>query len=97
MCGWKKTKDIGMGIHKNIVACLPCLVAFWGFHPYFFVTFSCYLVGGGGGGGEMCDCATTGCSYLHNYRTPYIGMAPKKMAAPLHVYKMTCSKVCARF
>ena len=29
--------------------------------------------------------------------TPYIGMAPKKMAAPLHVYKMTCSKVCARF
>ena len=28
--------------------------------------------------------------------TPYIGMAPKKMAAPLHVYKVICSKLCPR-
>ena len=25
--------------------------------------------------------------------TPYIGMAPKKMAAPLYVYKVICSKL----
>ena len=29
--------------------------------------------------------------------TPYIGMAPKKMAAPLYVYKVICSKLCPRF
>ena len=28
--------------------------------------------------------------------TPYIGMAPKKMAAPLYVYKVICSKLCPR-
>ena len=46
-------KDIGMTIRKGIVVSfLPCLVAFWGFHPYmfflnvFFVT--CFLGGGGG-------------------------------------------------
>ena len=28
-------KDIGMTIRKGIVVpFLPCLVAFWGFHPY---------------------------------------------------------------
>ena len=29
--------------------------------------------------------------------TPYIGMAAKKMAAPLYVYKVICSKLCPRF
>ena len=48
-------KDIGMTIRKGIVVpFLPCLVAFWGFHPYmffhflkcFFVTcFCCFFVG----------------------------------------------------
>ena len=34
-------KDIGMTIRKGIVVpFLPCLVAFWGFHPYMFF---CYL------------------------------------------------------
>ena len=28
--------------------------------------------------------------------TPYIGMAPKKLAAPLYVYKVICSKLCPR-
>ena len=28
--------------------------------------------------------------------TPYVGMALKKMASPLNVYKMTCSKLCCR-
>ena len=28
--------------------------------------------------------------------TPYIGMAPKKMAAPLYVYKVLCSTLCPR-
>ena len=28
--------------------------------------------------------------------TPYIGMARKKMAAPLYVYKVTCSKLCPK-
>ena len=38
------------------------------------------------------------CSYIMEYgSTPYIGMTPKKMAAPLHVYKVMCSKLCARF
>ena len=31
----KMAKDIGMTIRKGIVVpFLPCLVAFWGFHPY---------------------------------------------------------------
>ena len=52
----KMAKDIGMTIRKGIVVpFLPCLVAFWGFHPYmffhffkcFFVTcFCCFLWGG---------------------------------------------------
>ena len=52
----KWQKDIGMTIRKGIVVpFLPCLVAFWGFHPYmffhffksFFVTcFCCFLWGG---------------------------------------------------
>ena len=33
-------KDIGMTIRKGIVVpFLPCLVAFWGFHPYMFFHF----------------------------------------------------------
>ena len=38
-------KDIGMTIRKGIVVSfLPCLVAFWGFHPNrFFQCFFCYL------------------------------------------------------
>ena len=33
-------KDIGMTIRKGIVVSfLPCLVAFWGFHPYTFFHF----------------------------------------------------------
>ena len=49
-------KDIGMTIRKGIaVSFLPCLVAFWGFHPYmffhfckcFFVTCFCCFLGGG--------------------------------------------------
>ena len=40
-------KDIGMTIRKGIVVpFLPCLVAFWGFHPYMFFHFLkcfCYL------------------------------------------------------
>ena len=41
-------KDIGMTICKgNVVSFLPCLVAFWGFHPFmffhFFKCFFCYL------------------------------------------------------
>ena len=45
-----------MGVRKGtVVSFLPCLVVFWGFHPYmssfvkmFFVTcFSCFLVGRG--------------------------------------------------
>ena len=44
----KMAKDIGMTIRKGIVVSfLPCLVAFWGFHPYmffhFFKCFFCYL------------------------------------------------------
>ena len=44
----KIAKDIGMTIRKGIVVSfLPCLVAFWGFHPYmffhFFKCFFCYL------------------------------------------------------
>ena len=44
----KMAKDIGMTIRKGIVVpFLPCLVAFWGFHPYmffhFFKMFFCYL------------------------------------------------------
>ena len=50
----KMAKDIGMTIRKGIV--VPCLVAFWGFHPYmffhfvkcFFVTcFCCFFLWGG--------------------------------------------------
>ena len=33
-------KDIGMTIRKGIVVSfLPCLVAFWGFHPYMLFHF----------------------------------------------------------
>ena len=44
----KMAKDIGMTIRKGIVVpFLPCLVAFWGFHPYmffhFFLMFFCYF------------------------------------------------------
>ena len=36
----KMAKDIGMTIRKGIVVpFLPCLVAFWGFHPYMFFHF----------------------------------------------------------
>ena len=55
VCVLRLAKDIGMTIRKGIVVpFLPCLVAFWGFHPYmffhffkcFFVTcFSCFFVG----------------------------------------------------
>ena len=39
-------KDIGMTIRKGIVVpFLPCLVAFWGFHPYmFFHLLKCFLL-----------------------------------------------------
>ena len=40
-------KAIGMTIRKGIVVpFLPCLVAFWGFHPYimFFHFFKCFFV-----------------------------------------------------
>ena len=39
-------KDIGMTIRKGIVVSfLPCLVAFWGFHPYmFFHFFKCFFL-----------------------------------------------------
>ena len=38
----KMAKDIGMTIRKGIVVpFLPCLVAFWGFHPYMF--FQCFF------------------------------------------------------
>ena len=39
-------KDIGMTIRKGIVVSfLPCLVAFWGFHPYtFFHFFLCFFL-----------------------------------------------------
>ena len=48
VCDWIMSKDIGMTIRKGIVVpFLPCLVAFWGFHPYmsfhFFLMFFCYL------------------------------------------------------
>ena len=41
----KMAKDIGMTIRKGIVVpFLPCLVAFWGFHPYmFFHFFKCFF------------------------------------------------------
>ena len=39
----KMAKDIGMTIRKGIVVpFLPCLVAFWGFHPY-----CCFFLWGG--------------------------------------------------
>ena len=38
-------KDIGMTIRKGIVVpFLPCLVAFWGFHPYMFFLFFLFFV-----------------------------------------------------
>ena len=39
-------KDIGMTIRKGIVVSfLPCLVAFWGFHPYmFFHSLKCFFL-----------------------------------------------------
>ena len=42
----KMAKDIGMTIRKGIVVpFLPCLVAFWGFHPYMFFHFlKCFLL-----------------------------------------------------
>ena len=42
----KMAKDIGMTIRKGIVLpFLPCLVAFWGFHPYMFFHFlKCFFV-----------------------------------------------------
>ena len=42
----KMVKDIGMTIRKGIVVpFLPCLVAFWGFHPYMFFHFlKCFLL-----------------------------------------------------
>ena len=57
VCVLRLAKDIGMTIRKGIVVpFLPCLVAFWGFHPYmffhflkcFFVTcFCCFFLWGG--------------------------------------------------
>ena len=36
----RMAKDIGMTIREGImVSFLPCLVAFWGFHPYMFFHF----------------------------------------------------------
>ena len=42
----KMAKDIGMTIRRGIVVSfLPCMVAFWGFHPYmFFHFFKCFFV-----------------------------------------------------
>ena len=41
----KMAKDIGMTIRKGIVVpFLPCLVAFWGFHPYIFLNVFLLLV-----------------------------------------------------
>ena len=41
----KMAKDIGMTIRKGIVVpFLPCLVAFWGFHPYMFFFFNVFLL-----------------------------------------------------
>ena len=55
MCGWKNAKDVGTAIRKSIVVTfLPCLVTFWGFHPYVVPHFKFFFFfwGGGGGGGE---------------------------------------------
>ena len=42
-------KDIGMTIRKGIVVSfLPCLVAFWGFHLFFFNVFFCVFCGENG-------------------------------------------------
>ena len=42
----KMAKDIGITIRKGIVVSfLPCLVVFWGFHPYMFFHFlKCFLL-----------------------------------------------------
>ena len=41
----KMAKDIGTTIRKGImVSFLPCLVAFWGFHPYNIMFFHFLLV-----------------------------------------------------
>ena len=43
----KMAKDIGMTIRKGIVVpFLPCLGAFWGFHPYIcsFIFFNVFLL-----------------------------------------------------
>ena len=41
----KMAKGIGMTIRKGIVVpFLPCLVAFWGFHPYMFFHFFLLLL-----------------------------------------------------
>ena len=50
----KMEKDVGTAIRKSIVVSfLPCLVAFWGFHPHMvphILTYFCCFWGGGGGG-----------------------------------------------
>ena len=45
VCVWEVGKDIGITIRKGIVVSfLPCLLAFWGFHPsMFFQNVFCYL------------------------------------------------------
>ena len=54
----KMLKDIVMGVCKGILWCrlfLPCLVTFWGFHPYmsfhflFCDLFPLFFFGGGQG------------------------------------------------
>ena len=62
-------RDIVMTICKGIVVSfLPCLIAFWGFHPYMF--FECFLLlvcavvvvfwGGGGGREKGMDSCVDG-------------------------------------
>ena len=57
----KMEKDVGTAIRKSIVVSfLPCLFAFWGFHPYmvphFFKCFFCNLFLSFFGGGRNIPC-----------------------------------------
>ena len=58
----KMAIDIGMTIRNGtVVSFLPCMVAFWGFHPYmFFHFFKCFFCCWFLEGGERYECCLDG-------------------------------------
>ena len=97
-CGWKNVKRYRDG--STVVSFVPtlfgCFLGIPSLDAFSFFFFFCQLFLGGGGGWRYRAIDPQYVCIMEYGSTPYIGTAPKKMAAPLDVCKVICSKLCPR-